>query len=408
MDEASEILRLASRMDAPDPIVGNPLRTNDVRHEFWATATALAEEKVCLLRAGFLQSKPISLEAAISARLQLMTRQYDVWSQRGLSVVLERAAIQDYEQWLANYAAATLKTWSEAIPNDPVPIGFTEVMQHALLARREHWKAEARRFVAQQEQFEDRCARAINANQIPVWEELFARFLKGSFSWPCVSACWISSGETWKLFGSKDRASDSHAEPEAERLFKEICRTALRALAASRTPETRAISNTLQEPWTVWLDFMRREKRGFRQIRKARRWTDFRRIMEAKEPIDTSNLPLIEDGTIMDLFAESASFCEDLAAREIKCTGIQSAADDPSDRRARVEAFILKCESETGAKVSRTHIWRAAGHSVPRQFQFWQANNPKATTQDDQNFERLLAMPPGDFVTLLKKKGILS
>ena len=41
------------------------------------------------------------------------------------------------------------------------------------------------------------------------------------------------------------------------------------------------------------------------------------------------------------------------------------------------------------------------------EFQFWQANDPKATLQDDQNFSRLLAMKPEDFVQLLRRKKLL-
>jgi hypothetical protein len=78
-----------------------------------------------------------------------------------------------------------------------------------------------------------------------------------------------------------------------------------------------------------------------------------------------------------------------------------------TDRRPIVDAFILKCSGELSLKVNRKHIWRAAGHSTARQFQFWQACDPKATAQDDQNFRRILAMNPTEFEALLKKKGII-
>ena len=72
-----------------------------------------------------------------------------------------------------------------------------------------------------------------------------------------------------------------------------------------------------------------------------------------------------------------------------------------------MDAFILKCEQEISLKVIRAYIWRAAGHKTARQFQFWQASDPKATAQDDQNLRRILAMNPTDFESLLKKKGII-
>jgi hypothetical protein len=81
--------------------------------------------------------------------------------------------------------------------------------------------------------------------------------------------------------------------------------------------------------------------------------------------------------------------------------------NDAGSRRAEVDAFILKCKQETSLNVTRGHIWRLAGHQAPRQFQFWQASDPKATAQDDHNFRRILAMTPQAFVDLLKKKGLI-
>jgi hypothetical protein len=83
------------------------------------------------------------------------------------------------------------------------------------------------------------------------------------------------------------------------------------------------------------------------------------------------------------------------------------AQENPPDRPALIDAFILKCRKETSLKATRTQIWRAVGHKTPRQFQYWQASDPKATAQDDQNFRRILAMEPTDFVELLKKLGIV-
>ncbi len=81
--------------------------------------------------------------------------------------------------------------------------------------------------------------------------------------------------------------------------------------------------------------------------------------------------------------------------------------NNTGSRRAMVDAFILKCKQETSRNVTRGHIWRLAGHQGPRQFQFWQASDPKATTQDDQNFRRILAMTPHAFVDALKKKSLI-
>jgi hypothetical protein len=78
-----------------------------------------------------------------------------------------------------------------------------------------------------------------------------------------------------------------------------------------------------------------------------------------------------------------------------------------SGRRAQVDLFILKCHQEASLKITRTHIWRAVGHRSARQFQYWQASEPKATAQDNQNFRRILAMSPTDFEALLKKMSLI-
>lgn len=84
-----------------------------------------------------------------------------------------------------------------------------------------------------------------------------------------------------------------------------------------------------------------------------------------------------------------------------------SPADQGVDRRAEVDAFLMKCEKESSMRITRTHIWQAAGHRTARQFQFWQNSDPKATTQDDQNFRRIVAMTADEFLDLLKKQKII-
>jgi hypothetical protein len=80
---------------------------------------------------------------------------------------------------------------------------------------------------------------------------------------------------------------------------------------------------------------------------------------------------------------------------------------EDENRRALVEDFILRCRQNTPLQVNRTHIWLAVGHKAPKQFERWQASDPKATKQDDENFRRILAMQPADFVELLKNRRII-
>jgi len=89
---------------------------------------------------------------------------------------------------------------------------------------------------------------------------------------------------------------------------------------------------------------------------------------------------------------------------------------DRTDRRARVNAFVLKCRQETPVKVLKKHLWLAVGHKTSRQFHYWQAGVDRptgskstrgATQGDDRNFQRILARKPAAFVELLQKMNIV-
>src|ERR1700693_785490 len=49
----------------------------------------------------------------------------------------------------------------------------------------------------------------------------------------------------------------------------------------------------------------------------------------------------------------------------------------PSDQSQLVEAFLLRCNKESGVSltVTRKHIWRAVGHKSGRQFYYWQKSD---------------------------------
>ena len=76
-------------------------------------------------------------------------------------------------------------------------------------------------------------------------------------------------------------------------------------------------------------------------------------------------------------------------------------------RLTEIEKFLQRCMQETGAKLTKSHIWKVVGHKRPRQFQYWQANDNKATKQDDINFKRILAMKPADFIKALEDMDLI-
>lgn len=76
-------------------------------------------------------------------------------------------------------------------------------------------------------------------------------------------------------------------------------------------------------------------------------------------------------------------------------------SSSPANRQ-RVDQFI-EASAASGFKITRVAIWKAAGHSQPRQFQYWQNGDPRATASDARNFDRILAMSPRDFDRLRRK-----
>jgi hypothetical protein len=88
---------------------------------------------------------------------------------------------------------------------------------------------------------------------------------------------------------------------------------------------------------------------------------------------------------------------------------LQATVQESEDRFAMVDDFLANCnvEARNGLKLLKKHIWRAVGHKVPRQFQYWQKKHEKATAEDDRNFRRILSMTPAEFISLLRKKRIV-
>lgn len=77
------------------------------------------------------------------------------------------------------------------------------------------------------------------------------------------------------------------------------------------------------------------------------------------------------------------------------------------DHRSKVDDFLALCNREFDFEATRKHIWLARGHRTSRQFQYWQANNAKATKKDHRNFSAILTMKPAEFLALLKERRIV-
>jgi hypothetical protein len=134
------------------------------------------------------------------------------------------------------------------------------------------------------------------------WHEIRTKFLKGAAEYPDLAACWESRQRTWTFRHSPTGEYATVPDPKAERFFKETARTAGTFLEPSGDVA----------PWHAWLEHMRTKKRGFKRSLKPRTWSETKMLMEAESLIDTSRVPLSQDGGIAHVFEASADFCADL------------------------------------------------------------------------------------------------
>jgi hypothetical protein len=121
-----------------------------------------------------------------------------------------------------------------------------------------------------------------------------------------------------------------------------------------------------------------------------------------------SHLNKLEFSNALHILIEAARRLRDEIGSHGKSVAPErvSASEDPIDRKARVEAFLMRCNRELSFKVLKKHISAAAKHKTARQFQHWQASSKDATTQDNATFPLILAMSPQAFHERLSKLNV--
>jgi hypothetical protein len=86
----------------------------------------------------------------------------------------------------------------------------------------------------------------------------------------------------------------------------------------------------------------------------------------------------------------------------------KNSEDCKSLRLAQVATFLQACNKISRQRIYKRHLWRSAGHSKGRQFEYWQeCNEKKATDEDRRNFNRILSMDPAKFIALLKQQKLI-
>ncbi|SPF37319.1 hypothetical protein SBA4_20042 [Candidatus Sulfopaludibacter sp. SbA4] len=268
------------------------------------------------------------------------------------------------------------------------------------------------------------------------WADLAARFRAIPDTDPrnSLDAYWCSTGwgdgsEYWFLRGgteSRKPLPKPECPPlgqwllrggaESERdLFQSVARLGAAALGGSGG----------EDAYTFWLDCLRRDSIDFHGGG----------CLEGSNTDGT--ITASETGSVQNVCEASARYCSrcEAVAFEAEQKRFNRADLHPTpavpiqtqegtepfpsnghatQRRAQVDAFLLKCHRETSVKVIRKHLRMAAGHKASRQFQYWQAGTDRlpgkrrgATREDDRKFRALLTMSPVEFVALLREKGIV-
>lgn len=176
-------------------------------------------------------------------------------------------------------------------------------------------------------------------DDVSAWEQIRSRFLDGASEYPGLFAYWGATEELWTFGNSLPEEPDHPANPEAERLFKEVATAAIRLMGRTGNAEP---------PWHVWLDIMRKGKQGFRRLyAQTRTWKEFQTAMEVS--VDAAKLPLTDNGTIASVFERSADFCEQLSYE----AEIPSAETDPGEWLAASEAEASRIVKENAQRLQK-------------------------------------------------------
>ena len=140
-----------------DPSDGNPFPEDHPGHRVWTDVTRRAEEAVCRIRAKATAAPFGTLVDACHWHANLVASQFDVWAERSISVVWSERALKGFDEWLVRYANAWLEMLAQHFASHPSPIPAysNDVLmetRNRLSGRVHYWKAEVRRYRAQQEE----------------------------------------------------------------------------------------------------------------------------------------------------------------------------------------------------------------------------------------------------------------
>lgn len=126
-----------------DPVEGgNPFPEGDPRRTIWDAATDEARRALDRCDAHIAATARVTLDHVVyrAQLIDLALRRFDVWAERGLSVVSNEEALDDYRRWLDAYVGNWLGYVAETCPR----VETGEELPRRLDASRGRWLQAAR------------------------------------------------------------------------------------------------------------------------------------------------------------------------------------------------------------------------------------------------------------------------
>jgi hypothetical protein len=165
MPNLPDLTKLPSNLREPgDPVEGNPFPKGTLEHKVWESSTRQAEEEMSRLLASLSAKRPTEPVAYCTWLIELCIKKYDIWAKRAIHVVWSDPAVRAYDQWLFNYAESWLRLVNEKT-FVPIPMEFfLNELRLGLIARMQWWKAEARRYLTEQEKHRE----ALKAKKVEI------------------------------------------------------------------------------------------------------------------------------------------------------------------------------------------------------------------------------------------------
>ena len=130
-----------------DPVEGgNPFADGDPRREIWDAATHEAKRALERCDAHIAATARVTLDPVVyrAQLIDLALRRFDIWAERGLSVVSNDEALDDYWRWLDVYVGNWLGYVAETCPR----VETGDELPRRLTTARGRWLETARAAVA--------------------------------------------------------------------------------------------------------------------------------------------------------------------------------------------------------------------------------------------------------------------